>query len=168
MVPPLPCSAFPGWRFPRPRGDGPHGRRSYPAQREVSPPTRGWSPFRRDRHRSIRGSPAHAGMVPLTARSPPAPPGFPRPRGDGPEWRNQNTSAKMVPPPTRGWSPIKGRRRLCSAGSPAHAGMVPGCSAAPSSDRRFPRPRGDGPAMTAPADCQKLVPPPTRGWSLRR
>jgi len=71
-------------RFPRPRGDGPASITTSFAAAAVPPPTRGWSHDQADPRYPRNGSPAHAGMVPSTAASPPVTTRFPRPRGDGP------------------------------------------------------------------------------------
>ena len=74
-------------------------------------------------------------------------------------------SASVVPPPTRGWTPLQtigGRPR---PGSPAHAGMDPFRARRCPGPVGFPRPRGDGPAVRQPPAHSDRVPPPTRGWT---
>ena len=152
-------------RFPRPRGDGPWRLRATPASRAVPPPTRGWSGVKGPPSSTGSGSPAHAGMVRPLPRRRGGRGGFPRPRGDGPEYPMSNDLLPPVPPPTRGWS---GHRRGGGAhrpGSPAHAGMVPNGPRRRDGGRGFPRPRGDGPAPARAASRSPSVPPPTRGWS---
>ena len=68
-------------------------------------------------------------------------------------------------PPTRGWTRAEGPRRRDPRGFPAHAGMDPRRARGCRSSRRVPRPRGDGPATTAPNAKVTLGSPPTRGWT---
>jgi len=154
------------YRFPRPRGDGPRFADQIVFDRQVPPPTRGWShPGHRTRPRCW-GSPAHAGMVPSTTGMQTAAKGFPRPRGDGPFMGTVSAYISTVPPPTRGWSRIIFTPAARVRGSPAHAGMVPPRFRPPFRALRFPRPRGDGPATSDSPSLASPVPPPTRGWSL--
>ncbi len=93
--------------------------------KSVPPPTRGWSLGIDPLDRRYSGSPAHAGMVPTSGARLRLTAWFPRPRGDGPYERDRGQIRDPVPPPTRGWSPVKPVDRAFPAGSPAHAGMVP-------------------------------------------
>ena len=135
---------------------------------KVPPPTRGWSLLQSRTHRCLRGSPAHAGMVPIWNGTGRRTPWFPRPRGDGPPDAMRGVRLDGVPPPTRGWSRCHWRQRRLQPGSPAHAGMVPGLPLARSGSWRFPRPRGDGPQDGGGGHFDEEVPPPTRGWSRRK
>ncbi len=153
-------------RFPRPRGDGPPVGLGALDLFTVPPPTRGWSPGGVRRARPVYGSPAHAGMVPLTQSDYNYNQGFPRPRGDGPPCRHRPPLRHRVPPPTRGWSRHAAAMRRSAEGSPAHAGMVPVSLATAGDGHRFPRPRGDGPQFCPGHVIAIRVPPPTRGWSL--
>ena len=93
----------------------------------LAPPhTRGWSPEGRRWSFSYSGSPAHAGMVPEVWDALIGGIWLPRTRGDGPIAGGTVSSSEAAPPHTRGWShaALTVRRRV--AGSPAHAGMVPG------------------------------------------
>ena len=112
-------------RFPRPRGDGPRLGTIRWAGIEVPPPTRGWPPARNHCPCRYHGSPAHAGMAPNRSPYELDPDRFPRPRGDGPLMSEDITSAKEVPPPTRGWPPRRYQGIAIGPGSPAHAGMAP-------------------------------------------
>ena len=71
-----------------------------------------------------------------------------------------------VSPPTRGWTSLGGSSSLPPIGFPAHAGMDLHDQRRRGSFTRFPRPRGDGPCMTADRRGVKPVSPPTRGWTL--
>jgi len=149
MVPFLTACQVSEVRFPRPRGDGPSSSQRSSVVSLVPPPTRGWSLNGAQSGRALEGSPAHAGMVPRCFMCRLREMWFPRPRGDGPEDEAKWLEATMVPPPTRGWSPRPRARPARAAGSPAHAGMVPPHAASYRSERRFPRPRGDGPLRNA-------------------
>ncbi len=153
--------------FPRPRGDGPTQAERQRTRRKVPPPTRGWSRAAVLKDEKAGGSPAHAGMVPPQAASAARSARFPRPRGDGPPFIFSNMPSNMVPPPTRGWSPLFQFIGVAYTGSPAHAGMVPYLQLAPGTLYRFPRPRGDGPGICSVRNWRNEVPPPTRGWSPR-
>ena len=153
-------------RFPRPRGDGPpDGWRGGYAD-EVPPPTRGWPLLGLTRRVQALGSPAHAGMAPRRPLPRAWPPGFPRPRGDGPYVGRRLAAPGAVPPPTRGWPPMLADYEGTLLGSPAHAGMARWRSSADAPASRFPRPRGDGPHDPLRAHYATRVPPPTRGWPL--
>ena len=114
---------------------------------------------------ALSGSPAHAGMVPARNGGGWKPPGFPRPRGDGPRAPYDGERRHEVPPPTRGWSSARHRGTRGRRGSPAHAGMVPPRLWRISRRCWFPRPRGDGPEVGQLEARSREVPPPTRGWS---
>ena len=92
---------------------------------------------------------------------------FPRPRGDGPPDPHDKTPARLVSPPTRGWTRSLNPPGQRLNGFPAHAGMDPIRRARPWWTRRFPRPRGDGPVSAARARSFSWVSPPTRGWTPR-
>ena len=92
--------------------------------------------------------------------------GFPRPRGDGPVEAAKRKAAVLVSPPTRGWTPPSQAGGLTLDGFPAHAGMDPPPVHRPLRTRRFPRPRGDGPARGSRTRVSSLVSPPTRGWTV--
>jgi len=153
-------------RFPRPRGDGPSGRRSRADIYAVPPPTRGWPRDGIGVRVVVNGSPAHAGMAPPSASPTGCTCGFPRPRGDGPTSMGFREAVAAVPPPTRGWPPSRPSPRWPANGSPAHAGMAPGPTMPTAWWLRFPRPRGDGPLKPSRPSWRGSVPPPTRGWPL--
>ena len=134
----------------------------------LPPPTRGWTPHHGGGDACQHGSPAHAGMDPLALILALATPGLPRPRGDGPCCANASKKPPKAPPPTRGWTLPRALALKADAGSPAHAGMDPWRTDAPSGGLRLPRPRGDGPARGQVPDRVVAAPPPTRGWTLMR
>ena len=163
-----PTSIFAGfcskW-LPRPRGDGPAGLGLPLGTSTAPPPTRGWTQQGRVPGRTAHGSPAHAGMDPrapdhlLHRRR------LPRPRGDGPQERLDGIAREQAPPPTRGWTLLAMRTRVCTAGSPAHAGMDPLVGFPSPRVSRLPRPRGDGPQAPVAGFVSPAAPPPTRGWT---
>ena len=93
--------------------------------------------------------------------------GFPRPRGDGPLPRVLLAYHHPVSPPTRGWTSITPSPEVSASGFPAHAGMDRHCRSSLRGDRRFPRPRGDGPAQRRTRPRNVTVSPPTRGWTAK-
>ena len=89
--------------FPRPRGDGPALCSLKSRRAPVPPPTRGW-PFAGGCEAGAgNGSPAHAGMAPISLLHSVTSSWFPRPRGDGPGLCPTRPPQPPVPPPTRGW-----------------------------------------------------------------
>ena len=111
------------------------------------------------------GFPAHAGMDPAHQGLHDRAAGFPRPRGDGPLLIGEAHQHQRVSPPTRGWTVACPGHPRQACGFPAHAGMDPNELGRSRPDRRFPRPRGDGPM---PPEAQWYidgVSPPTRGWT---
>ena len=154
----------PRW-FPRPRGDGPSSRAARTASFRVSPPTRGWTLCEVALSSIHSGFPAHAGMDPTGPVGRAARRWFPRPRGDGPRGITTGGGGLTVSPPTRGWTLIHTPLGVFPDGFPAHAGMDPPRAAPPCARRRFPRPRGDGPATASRLSPRARVSPPTRGWT---
>ena len=120
------------------------------------------------RARAAVGFPAHAGMDPHPGRSPQRYRGFPRPRGDGPGSTYRADGGAAVSPPTRGWTRRRRTPGQDALGFPAHAGMDLSYSATTRNQRRFPRPRGDGPPTGMRTAGTVAVSPPTRGWTLYR
>ena len=152
-------------RFPRPRGDGPRRSAKGWVKPRVSPPTRGWTSVCSVWRRLLSGFPAHAGMdlIPMPRAAPTW--WFPRPRGDGPLAYCAALGCQPVSPPTRGWTPDHARGRRDLLGFPAHAGMDPSILLRCVAERRFPRPRGDGPLGNISLNNTERVSPPTRGWT---
>ena len=131
-------------RFPRVRGGGPQDRSPGHASKSVPPGARGWSPRSGWCRVRREGSPGCAGVVLKIAVVLVAVLRFPRVRGGGPTGLEPCASLRWVPPGARGWSVRERRRRLCRAGSPGCAGVVP---------------RRGGRKVLAE------VPPGARGWS---
>ncbi len=151
--------------FPRVRGDGPRSPEQLECLRKVPPRPRGWSPKPPELVKSRRGSPASAGMVPLSTKAVYWPVRFPRVRGDGPRVSARPSKTRLVPPRPRGWSLFTRQRHNDGAGSPASAGMVPLCRARNVAAHGFPRVRGDGPRRCCVDIVRHPVPPRPRGWS---
>ena len=153
------------WRFPRPRGDGPHSSCTACRYCAVSPPTRGWTAEVPEDLRHVNGFPAHAGMDRAPGAGAVALLWFPRPRGDGPAIASPDALPSRVSPPTRGWTVVDRRRSAQTLGFPAHAGMDRWSWARSTGSARFPRPRGDGPCEVDVVHRPRPVSPPTRGWT---
>ncbi len=152
-------------RLPRSRGDGPVANLDSEQVRKAPPLTRGWSPLKRRSPSPSRGSPAHAGMVPILVQRRARHHGLPRSRGDGPEPVVSLKTTPLAPPLTRGWSHCDPEHPPEMCGSPAHAGMVPRRRNRHNIRSGLPRSRGDGPSSGAAGDVFVVAPPLTRGWS---
>ena len=169
--------------FPRTRGDAPaimSGTRCFTA---LPPHTRGCTVGVACPWWHSAASPAHAGMHPpaMTLVDPPC--RFPRTRGDAPEIifkqqtclmlprtrgdapRNRRIEqhCAVLPPHTRGCTRSPYPLRLCSAASPAHAGMHLFPTGRARSGARFPRTRGDAPEIRRWTAHTPKLPPHTRG-----
>ena len=132
-------------RLPRSRGDGPQTKLTFYRGLPAPPLTRGWSRSQGLVDDDARGSPAHAGMVPVRGETPHQIERLPRSRGDGPPWVWALTFKRVAPPLTRGWSLLDALATKAALGSPAHAGMVPRLGDADGDASGLPRSRGDGP-----------------------
>ncbi len=90
---------------------------------------------------------------------------LPRTRGDGPPRNGQGSHSRRAPPHPRGWT-LRAMDGCCGcAGSPAPAGMDPGCAQRLPPDDRLPRTRGDGPNFRAYSHLDIRAPPHPRGWT---
>ncbi len=165
-----PSAGGPRWRrrgFPRTRGDVPILAQATLTAGWLPPHTRGCTRFGPAVSKRRYASPAHAGMyrahgsVATTGR------GFPRTRGDVPRDQHRCTSCGRLPPHTRGCTSESGATRLRTGASPAHAGMYPTSSPAPTTRRRFPRTRGDVPDGRDDRQADRRLPPHTRGCTAR-
>ena len=152
-------------RLPRTRGDGPCHQAAVASILEAPPHTRGWTIPSATASRIARGSPAHAGMDPITSGMATTQRRLPRTRGDGPYLKAGMPVGRGAPPHTRGWTLLEHALHGVEDGSPAHAGMDPRTASAVGSADRLPRTRGDGPwRLPQPArPCR--APPHTRGWT---
>ena len=170
-------------RLPRTRGDRPTVQVTSLTSSSAPPHTRGSSHGEVIRGPHVRGSPAHAGIVPSTTRSPTPCLRLPRTRGDRPWTTASIFRSSSAPPHTRGSSRPQSHDPERSLGSPAHAGIVPWrCRPSPAraglprtrGDRPFgrskaerdaatPRTRGDRPHMPYARYFSASAPPHTRG-----
>ena len=164
-----PTSAYASRRNgrPRARGDGPLVNLTPHPVRMSAPRTRGWSLAAGMATGESLVGPAHAGMVLYASRPGQGLGRRPRARGDGPSERSWTFVVSSSAPRTRGWSVTAAWICwVCEVG-PAHAGMVPMCSATPRNIDRRPRARGDGPAPDQHSSVGMGSAPRTRGWSHR-
>ena len=156
-------------RVPRPRGDGPFSTSTSTSAALCSPPARGWTGWRRRRHRCRRVFPARAGMDRSAALGAIGAPSVPRPRGDGPKQLEGAQAMLQCSPPARGWTG-EGFLDTASEVFPARAGMDRRWSSAAGARPCVPRPRGDGPEMEhrpSGSAISRCVPRP-RGDGRRR
>ena len=72
-----------------------------------------------------------------------------------------------LPPRSRGWTLEDALGLVVTGASPALAGMDPRTDSRPEPRGGFPRARGDGPFHAASPFCLILLPPRSRGWTLR-
>ena len=130
------------------------------------PRTRGWTLCLPTIGIPNKVSPAHAGMDPKHLHGGLEDERFPRARGDGPGTGRQTPRVSSFPPRTRGWT----RAAHAGAGphsvSPAHAGMDHHQMSDTRPLWRFPRARGDGPAVDTLPLLICWFPPRTRGWTM--
>ncbi len=113
------------YRLPRACGDGPSAGWIRTTNNLAPPRMRGWTPHRKDCPGGKWGSPAHAGMDPVTGTVTGTVTGLPRACGDGPYADLSALECLMAPPRMRGWTPKEQPVMPGKYGSPAHAGMDP-------------------------------------------
>ena len=155
-------------RLPRTRGDGPDPAMTIVVSGMAPPHTRGWTPIFLVFPAIFGGSPAHAGMDPLSMRCRVGNKGLPRTRGDGPALIPPICRIYWAPPHTRGWTRPAGIREVAYRGSPAHAGMDLIWALTVLMAIGLPRTRGDGPRVIHRTSRPVKAPPHTRGWTLDR
>ena len=109
--------------------------------------------------------PAYAGMFRKRRLGGLYPHGFPRVCGDVPATSTSMAIAVRFSPHTRGCSGTSGATRRGSSVFPAYAGMFRLVVSSLSLTRRFPRIRGDVPAMVNDASSPFTFSPHTRGCS---
>ena len=110
----------------------------------------------------LLGSPAHAGMDPISIAPPLSVPGSPAHAGMDPRFVVYPASGARAPPHTRGWTPEVGYRAAPEA--PPHTRGWTLAIAHLTPPERLPRTRGDGPSQLQPA-AAAMAPPHTRGWT---
>ncbi len=84
-------------RFPHPRGDGPNFPRAGTVPRTFSPPAWGWSVLAVLLIHELPVFPTRVGMVRERSSLSSAKPGFPHPRGDGPECLRSGPRVQIPP-----------------------------------------------------------------------
>jgi hypothetical protein len=92
---------------------------------------------------------------------------FPRLRGDAPRPGTGSMTTTPVPPPARGCASPWLAPPVQPTGSPACAGMRRSRTTRGGSRQRFPRLRGDAPAVEQEWRLIARVPPPARGCAQR-
>jgi len=158
----------PAYRLPRTRGDRPLPRGiGLPGER-APPHTRGSTLTATPPAMPGVGSPAHAGIDPLTEETESIITRLPRTRGDRPTDDVRSVLRDLAPPHTRGSTPPPHHQGDERIGSPAHAGIDPATLSSPSRRSRLPRTRGDRPKVTNGSPNVNTAPPHTRGSTLAR
>ena len=134
-------------RFPRTRGDVPLVSGERLSDPGLPPHARGCTAAHRARAGDPRASPARAGMYLCASCGPGSTPGFPRTRGDVPARKVYGRGKCKLPPHARGCTRLRCASRRPRIASPARAGMYPTRTRTRSMCCRFPRTRGDVPAL---------------------
>ena len=150
-------------RFPRRRGDAPHGA---PGGRRVlgfPPQARGCTGQRRSRLPPFGVSPAGAGMHRFTTRCAGNASGFPRRRGDAPDYHDRKLRGVWFPPQARGCTCLRRQAPHLGVVSPAGAGMHRNSAPSSPKTRSFPRRRGDAPDAATVLASFGTFPPQARG-----
>ncbi len=162
-------SCPPSW-LPRSRGDRPPDGAAHPARRGAPPLTRGSTRRYLQRRRFRRGSPAHAGIDPISDQHGSLDRRLPRSRGDRPSPAGLSCGRMAAPPLTRGSTRDAVEPRAGGQGSPAHAGIDRTRRTRKPFRRRLPRSRGDRPYTATRHFHFVSAPPLTRGSTrlLRR
>jgi len=150
-------------RLPRTRGDRPTPPLRLPGFPPAPPHTRGSTREPPDWGAGHRGSPAHAGIDPLTIAPRQIAARLPRTRGDRPTHERADLATVQAPPHTRGSTRLLLRRHPHHNGSPAHAGIDPRRRPSRYPRGRLPRTRGDRPTCQWSRGISIRAPPHTRG-----
>ena len=154
--------------LPRTRGDRPSRAAWGPCGMVAPPHPRGSTLIIPDHHQTSNGSPAPAGIDPVSVAVLSFPPGLPRTRGDRPCGALAPKAKERAPPHPRG-STLPGRTvLLCDGGSPAPAGIDPRCNTAGGRTGWLPRTRGDRPLSSLIRLFIALAPPHPRGSTQLR
>ena len=149
--------------YPRPRGEYPRSRAGARPSGGLPPPTRGIPPPGRQRLRSSRSTPAHAGNTGGIGMRGTASGVYPRPRGEYICIPHGSTPSRGLPPPTRG---IRLGFDICGLSyrsTPAHAGNTRSLVPPAVAPAVYPRPRGEYLAIILHRRAIRGLPPPTRG-----
>ncbi len=150
--------------FPHPRGDGPPWCDIDGEPALISPPAWGWpGPAWRADH--PRGDfPTRVGMARLSASDDAACYGFPHPRGDGPQYQESGGGDGAISPPAWGWPEVGTEHMIAGRDFPTRVGMARSRKPIISEGKRFPHPRGDGPAPQETMPTSSRISPPAWGW----
>ena len=157
-----------GLGLPRTRGDHPMVTILAEERLAAPPHSRGSSQSRKVRAQAAVGSPALAGIIPISSAATSYPVGLPRTRGDHPGSGLIWPSCGSAPPHSRGSSQSRKVRAQAAVGSPALAGIIPISSAATSYPVGLPRTRGDHPGSGLIWPSCGSAPPHSRGSSRAR
>ena len=155
-------------RFPRTRGDVPTVQAHSSGTVMLPPHARGCTPRPLAQPSVFGASPARAGMYPASSRRWRTPPRFPRTRGDVPKDALREIDTRELPPHARGCTDRLEVVGLHPAASPARAGMYLVEEAVVGVEQRFPRTRGDVPAIYPRSNSADRLPPHARGCTFRR
>ncbi len=153
-------------RLPRTRGDRPIRAQLETLIGTAPPHPRGSTRCLSHCERSLRGSPAPAGIDPSPRRIARPWNRLPRTRGDRPSMRRRAGDAWRAPPHPRGSTPPVRSWPHPATGSPAPAGIDPAGSKLAASGNRLPRTRGDRPDEPRLPWKRYVAPPHPRGSTL--
>ena len=149
--------------LPRTRGDRPWQKSKKSSRCRAPPHTRGSTWGVGEVGDEFEGSPAHAGIDPVTFNIQNTQPRLPRTRGDRPIQNTQPIANLSAPPHTRGstWRGVS--ERCVAVGSPAHAGIDLAAILDSAIAVGLPRTRGDRPRPACGKATYWTAPPHTRG-----
>ena len=134
----------------------------------LPPHARGCTVVVRIIRRRAVASPARAGMYRACRRRCLTRRGFPRTRGDVPEFGLLIDHSGKLPPHARGCTPFGAPERQPPAASPARAGMYPSSPRGRRPANSFPRTRGDVPGVRYLRSNDTPLPPHARGCTFGR
>ena len=155
-------------RLPRACGDRPQSRSRRRGERAAPPRMRGSTRARREMLLELRGSPAHAGIDPVSDSGLRFVYRLPRACGDRPQRRTVGRRARAAPPRMRGSTLSRHSQHGGDLGSPAHAGIDPIRSGDCGGTRWLPRACGDRPEAEAMRHAGRTAPPRMRGSTRPR
>ncbi len=164
MARPWHTVAYSSPRFPHPRGDGPPVACIWGLLMAISPPAWGWPAACAMSRNGKPDFPTRVGMARRDDLRIHARPGFPHPRGDGPECHQLKSEAAKISPPAWGWPEGRLRALHTIPDFPTRVGMARRRQALQSPRHRFPHPRGDGPVPVPKSMGDLPISPPAWGW----
>ena len=154
--------------FPRTRGDVPHVALVDHGRAGLPPHARGCTLAALHADGIRVASPARAGMYLAPGARRTGHLRFPRTRGDVPDPRTRRETAARLPPHARGCTQGRQNRRHTGWASPARAGMYRFSSSPPTTEKSFPRTRGDVPVARGNRVLAAKLPPHARGCTRPR